>query len=321
MRAWRVHELGEPDDVLTLESGVPEPVPGEDEVLVEVGAAALNFSDALLCRGRYQDRPPLPFVPGFEVAGRVVGTGEPVAGLCAFPHGGLAEFAVLPAAARWPLPAGMAPATAAAMPVTYLTSHLALHRRAGLRAGETVLVHAGAGGVGSAAVQLAKAAGARVVTTAGGPEKVALCRELGADLALDHRAGDFVGPVREFTGGRGADVVVDPVGGAVFDRSRRAVAFEGRLVVVGVGTGTPAALPTNHALVRNYTVLGLNLGGYRTHAPHVLASAHAEVVALWSAGLVAPLVSEVLPMAGVPEGLRRLHAGGTVGKLVVRPGA
>jgi NADPH:quinone reductase len=315
MRAWRVHELGEPDDVLRLEDGVPEPEPAPDEVAVEVEAAALNFSDVLLCRGRYQEKPPLPFVPGFEVCGRIASTERRVAGLCRFPAGGLADRTVL--AAPLPVPATMSSTTAAAMLVTYLTSHLALHRRAGLRAGETVLVHAGAGGVGSAAIQLAKAAGARVVATAGGAEKVALCRRLGADLAIDYRAEDFVDPVKDLTGGRGADVVVDPVGGQTFDRSRRAVAFEGRIVVAGFGGGTPADLPTNHALVKNYTVLGLNLGLYRTHAPWVLAEAHAALVELYARGAVAPLVSEVLTMAEVPDGLRRLHARGTVGKLVV----
>jgi NADPH:quinone reductase len=313
MRAWRVHELGEPDDVLRLESGVPAPEPAEDEVLVEVDAAALNYSDVLLCRGRYQEKPPLPFVPGFEVAGRVAGTGQRVAGLCRFPAGGLASRTVL--ADPLPIPDGMSATSAAAMLVTYLTAHLALHRRAGLRPGETVLVHAGAGGVGSATIQLAKAAGARVVATAGGAEKVALCRSLGADLALDY--GDFVESVKSFTDGRGADVVVDPVGGETFDRSRRAVAFEGRIVVVGLGSGPPAELPTNHLLVRNYTVLGLNLGGYRTRAPSVLVEAHAALMELYGRGLVEPLVSEVLALEEVPDGLRRLHARATVGKLVV----
>jgi NADPH:quinone reductase len=315
MRAWRVHELGEPDEVLKLEDGVPRPEPGPDEVLVEVDAAALNFSDVLLCRGRYQERPPLPFVPGFEVAGRVAGTGERVAGLCRLPAGGLAEQTVL--ADPLPVPDGMSATSAAAMLVTYLTAHLALHRRARLRAGETVLVHAGAGGVGSATIQLARAAGARVIATAGGAEKVALCRELGAELAIDHRVTDFVDPVKELTGGLGADVVVDPVGGDTFDRSRRAVAFEGRIVVAGFGGGRVADLPTNHALVKTYSVLGLNLGAYRTRAPDALAEAHTDLMRLHARGAVEPLVSEVLTLEQVPDGLRRLHAGSTVGKLVV----
>ncbi|GAB3456339.1 NADPH:quinone oxidoreductase family protein [Actinophytocola sediminis] len=315
MRAWRVHELGEPEHVLELADAVPEPVPGPDEVLVDVDAAALNFSDTLLCQGRYQERPPLPFVPGFEVAGRVVGTGQRVAGLCRLPAGGLATRTVL--ADPLPIPDSMSATSAAAMLVTYLTAHLSLHRRAALAAGETVLVHAGAGGVGSATIQLAKAAGARVVATAGGADKVARCRELGADLAIDYRETDFVDPVKDFTDGRGADVIVDPVGGDTFDRSRRAVAFEGRIVVAGFGGGRAADLPTNHTLVKTYAVLGLNLGTYRTRAPAALALAHAELMALYAGGAVRPLVSEVLTMAQVPDGLRRLHAGDTVGKLVV----
>jgi len=315
MRAWRVHELGDPDDVLRLEDAVPDPEPGDGEVLVEVEAAALNFSDVLLCRGRYQERPPLPFVPGFEVAGRIAGTGERVVGLCRLPAGGLAQRTVL--ADPLPVPPTMSATDAAAMLVTYLTAHLALHRRAGLRPGETVLVHAGAGGVGSATIQLARAAGARVVATAGGADKVALCRELGADLALDYRETDFVDPVKDFTGGRGADVIVDPVGGDTFDRSRRAVAFEGRIVVAGFGGGRAADLPTNHALVKTYSVLGLNLGTYRTRAPDALAAAHADVLDQYARGTVRPLVSEVLTLEQVPEGLARLHGRGTVGKLVV----
>lgn len=323
MWAWRVHEFGDPHDVLRLEDDVPEPVAAVGDILVEVEAAALNFADVLLCQGRYQERPPLPFVPGFEVAGRVAapGAGVPegtrIAGMCRFPHGGLAQRTVMSAADALPIPDGLPAISAAAMPITYLTAHAALHRRAGLRPGETLLVHAGAGGVGSAAVQLGKAAGARVIATAGGSAKLDLCRRLGADLAIDYRAGDFVAPVLEFTGGRGADVVVDSVGGEVFDRSRKAIAFEGRIVVVGFAGGTAAPAPTNHALVKNYSVVGLHWGLYRKHAPQVVAETHAAVMRLYSEGLIDPVVSEILAFRDVPAGLRQLYTRGTTGKLVV----
>lgn len=323
MRAWRVHELGEPDDVLRLEDDAPEPLPGPGEVLVAVDVAALNFPDVLLCQGRYQQRPPLPFTPGFEIAGTVVsGVGDLVAGqriaaMCEFPHGGLAERTVLPVAAALPIPDDLPPVPAAAMVVTYRTAHVGLHRRAGVRAGETVLVHAGAGGVGSAAIQVAKAAGARVIATAGGPAKLAVCRRLGADAVIDYRSTDFVDPVLAATGGRGADVILDPVGGDVFDRSRKAVAFEGRIVVAGFAGGRIADAPTNHAMVKNYSVVGLHFGLYRRRAPHVVAETHAALVGLYRAGLIDPLVSEVIELPEVPAALRRLRSRNTAGKLVV----
>lgn len=322
MRAWRVHELGEPDDVLRLGEDVPEPVPGDGEVLVDVEAAALNFADVLLCQGRYQERPPLPFTPGFEITGRVrSGAGDLVAGqriaaMCEFPHGGLAERTVLPVVAALPIPDELPAVSAAAMVVTYRTAYAGLHRRAGVRAGETVLVHAGAGGVGSAAIQVAKAAGATVIATAGGLAKLEVCRRLGADSVIDYRAEDFVEAVLSLTDGRGADVIVDPVGGDVFDRSRKAVAFEGRIVVAGFAGGRIADAPTNHALVKNYSVVGLHWGLYRRRAPHVVAEVHAELMRLCRAGRITPLVSEVIPLTEVPAALHRLRSRGTVGKLV-----
>ncbi|MEA2670146.1 MAG: NADPH:quinone reductase, partial [Chloroflexota bacterium] len=239
MRAWRAHELGEAADVLRLDD-VVMPAPGQGEVLIEVEAAGLNFPDVLLLRGQYQERPPLPFIPGLEVAGRVVASGpgsklpvgQRVAAIASPPRGGLAERVCVAAADVLPLPDGMPSPTAAAMLITYQTGYLALHRRALLRPGETLLVHGGAGGVGSAAIQLGCAAGARVIATASGAERAAVCRRLGADIAVDNAAADFVEVVKEVTRGRGADVVYDPVGGDVFDRSRRCVAFEGRILVI-----------------------------------------------------------------------------------------
>jgi len=324
VRAWRVHELGDPADVLTLED-VPSPAPGPGEVRLDVAAASLNFPDVLLCRGEYQVKPALPFTPGSEVAGTVSATGEGVdtvregervIAIPKFGDGGLAEETLAAAATVYPIPDSLDWPAAAALHITYQTGHLALHRRAALQPGETLLVHAGAGGVGSAAIQLGRAAGARVFATAGGPEKVQVCRDLGAELVVDYRADDFVAAVKDATDGRGADVIYDPVGGDTFDRSRKCVAFEGRILVIGFTGGRIADAPTNHALVKNYSVVGVHWGLYNLMDPKLIRATHDELVRLHGAGEIAPLVSEVLPLEEAPGALGRLASRGTWGKVV-----
>src|SRR5215210_6052815 len=264
MRAWQVHELGDPQEVLKLE---------------EVEAAALNFFDILLCKGEYQERPDLPFTPGAEVSGPIVEAGEGVDLAVGtrvlvtppLPKGGYAEKVAAPAdGSVFYIPDEMPTQAAAALHLAYQTAHFGLHRRADLREGETVLVHAGAGGVGSAAIQVARAAGARVIATAGGPEKVEVCEKRGAEVAVNYREENFVDVVKEATEERGADVIFDPVGGEVFDLSRRCVAFEGRIVIVGFTSGSIADAPTNHLLVKNYSVLGLHWGLYNNVAPELV---------------------------------------------------
>jgi NADPH:quinone reductase len=324
MRSWRVHELGAPREVLKLEK-VEDPSPGPGEVVVEVEAAALNFFDILLCRGEYQERPELPFTPGAEVAGRISEVGEE-AGFgggqrviaAPFPSGGYAERVKISASSIFPIPDAMPFESAAAMHTTYQTAHFAFHRRANLQEGEVVLVHAGAGGVGSAAIQIARAAGARVFATAGGAEKVKTCRRLGAELAIDYREDSFIETVKEVTEGRGADVIFDPVGGDVFDASRRCAAFEGRIVVIGFAGGRIAEAPTNHLLVKNYSVVGLHWGLYRTKMPHLLRETHEELVRLYEAGKIDPLIQEVVPFEEIPAALDLLGSRGTRGKLVAR---
>lgn len=318
MKAWRVHELGSPADVLRFED-IDIPTPGEGQVLVKVRAAALNFPDLLMIAGTYQVRPPLPFIPGVELTGEIAETGQRVIGGPADGFGGFAEYAVLDASSAWPVPDSMSDEHAAALFLTYQTGHVGLHRRARLQAGEVVLVHAGAGGVGSAAIQLAKAAGATVIATAGGPEKVAVCLELGADHAIDYRGQDFIGPVKEITGGRGADVIYDPVGGDVFDASRKCIAFEGRIVVVGFTSGRMAEAPTSHALVKNYSVVGLHWGLYRAHDPALIAEVHEELTRLYAEGAIKPLVSQVLPLSEAPQALAALSRRDTIGKVVLKP--
>jgi NADPH:quinone reductase len=327
VRAWRVHELGEPEAVLRLDD-VDVPVAGPGEVTIDVVAASLNFPDVLMCRGEYQVKPPLPFTPGAEVAGRVTTVGDGVdadlvgrrvLAIPSFGHGGFAEHTLAAVGGVFPIPESLGWNPAAALHVTYQTGYLALHRRAELRAGETLLVHAGAGGVGSAAIQLGLAAGARVIATAGGAEKVEVCRELGADLVIDYRAGDFVDAVKDATEGRGADVIYDSVGGDTFDRSRKCIAFEGRILVIGFAGGRIADAPTNHALIKNYSIVGVHWGLYNVRQPERIRDTHAELVRLHAAGLIDPLVSRVVTMGEIPEALGQLASRGTWGKLVAEP--
>ena len=328
MHAWRVHELGDPKEALKLEE-IEEPgAPGPGEVVVEVEAAALNFFDILLCQGKYQERPDPPFTPGAEVAGTVLEAGEGVGvepgtrvlATPPLPKGGFAERVVAPAEGGvFRVPEAMPYEKAAALHIVYQTAYTGLHRRAALKEGETVLVHAGAGGVGSAAIQVANAAGARVIATAGGPEKVRVCEDLGAEISLDYREEDFVDAVKEATGGGGADVIFDPVGGDVFDRSRRCVAFEGRILVVGFASGRIAEAPTNHALVKNYSVVGLHWGLYNKVMPKLVAENHEALVELYTTGRVDPLINRTVAFEEIPEALELLGGRKTYGKIVARP--
>ena len=306
---------------------VPDPEPGQGQLLVRVRAAALCFPDLLLCRGLYQVKPPLPFTLGVEAAGEVAAVGG--GGVAGFEvgdrvlgmpvTGSLAELAVFDAARAYRSPAELDDDGAAALHMNYQTAHFALHHRAGLRAGETVLVHAAAGGVGSAAIQLAKAARARVIAVVGGPAKVDVARALGADTVVDRHAEDFVAVVKDVTGGTGADVVVDPVGGEAFTRSTKCIAFEGRIVIIGFTGGNFAQAATNHLLIKNYGVLGLHWGMYAWKAPQLVAAVHDELADGVRTGVVRPLVTDRLPMAEAPAGLDRLAAGSTAGRLVVHP--
>jgi len=331
MRAWRVAELGEPATVMRLED-VDPPAPGPRQLVVRVLAVPANFPDALMCRGLYQVRPDLPFTPGVELCGEVVSVGDEVTGLAVgdrvvgaavLPFGGFAELALMDVATTFPAPASLDDAQAASLYIGYQTGWFGLHRRAGLRSGETLLVHAAAGGVGSAAVQLGKAAGATVIGVVGGPEKAEVARALGADVVVDRHAdgpaGDFVAVVKEHTGGRGADVVYDPVGGDTYQRSTKCVAFEGRILVVGFAGGEIQSAALNHALVKNYSIVGLHWGLYNVMDPAAVAQCHQDLTELAGRGLVRPLVSERLPLEQAADGVQRLADGTTVGRVVVTP--
>jgi NADPH2:quinone reductase len=324
MKAWRVTSLGEPKDVLALKD-VPEPEPGPGQVAVRVLASPANFPDVLMCRGLYQEKPPLPFTPGFELCGSVaaigagvigLGIGDRVIGRATLPAGGFAEVALLNAAETFPAPDALDDAEASSLFIGYQTGWFGLHRRAGLSAGETLLVHAAAGGVGSAAVQLGKAAGARVIGVVGGPAKAEVARKLGADVVVDRHSQDFVEVVKAETGGRGADVIYDPVGGDTYRRSTKCVAFEGRIVVIGFAGGEIQSVALNHALIKNYSIVGLHWGLYPRYEPDSLALCHEVLTALAAEGAIRPMVSERLPLTEVADGVQRLADGLTTGRVV-----
>ncbi|MEU2624912.1 NADPH:quinone oxidoreductase family protein [Streptomyces sp. NPDC007157] len=317
MQAWQVHENGEPSEVMRLQE-VERPTPGDGQVLLKVRAANINFPDVLMCRGHYQVRPPLPFTPGVEICGETE-DGRRVIANPVLPYGGFAEYAVADAAALLPAPDALDDAETAALHIGYQTGWFGLHRRAGLQAGETLLVHAAAGGVGSAAVQLGKAAGATVIGVVGGADKAAVARELGCDVVVDRRAEDVVGAVKEATGGRGVDVVYDPVGGEAYTQSTKVVAFEGRIVVVGFASGTIPSPALNHALVKNYSILGLHWGLYATKNPRLILDCHRQLTELAAKGAIKPLVSERVPLAEAAAAVQRVGDGVTTGRVTVVP--
>ena len=325
MKAWQVRELGEPRDVLAL-ADVADPEPGPGQVLVRVLGAAANFPDVLMCRGGYQVRPPLPYTPGIELCGEVVSSGPGVTRyapgdrIIGGPAGGaFAELALMNADTALPAPDGLDDAEAAAFFITYQTGWFGLHRRAGLAAGETLLVQAAAGGVGSGAVQLGQAAGARVIGVAGGARKAEAVRALGADVVIDRLSQDFVEVVKEVTGGRGADVVYDSVGGDTYTRSTKCIAFEGRILVIGFAGGQIQSAALNHALIKNYSIVGLHWGLYQSKDPQLIKDCHAQLTKLVAEGAVKPLVGERLGLEEVPAGLQRLADGDTVGRIVFTP--
>ncbi|HUP75378.1 MAG TPA: NADPH:quinone oxidoreductase family protein [Acidimicrobiales bacterium] len=324
MRAWRAHHLGEPFDVLRLEE-VDEPVAGPGELLVDIDATGLAYPEVLMCQGKYQGATPIPYTPGGEVAGRVAAVGDGVTThrigdrVVTMGGKGLAERSTVRAALSFAVPEAVPSAKAAAVIVNYGTSWFALHERAALQPGEWLLVHGGAGGVGSSAVQLGLAAGARVIATAGGTEKVDLCRSLGAHHVIDYRSTpDFVDEVREVTGGHGVDVCYDPVGGDVFRKSQRCMAWDGRLLIIGF-VGGIADAPTNHILLKNYSVVGVHWGASLARDPTRLPRAAERLLAMTAAGEIDPLLYPPYPMEEGSRALQDLADRRTWGKPIVEP--
>ena len=324
MRAVVVDRLVEPRELGVRDAPEPELYPGA--IAVDVKAAGCNFFDILMAQGRYQVKPPLPFVPGAELAGIVSAVGAEVDGfrvgdrILASPSlGAFAERAVVPARSAWRMPDGMTFEEGAAFPIVYPTSYAALVLRTQLARGETLLVHAAAGGVGLAAVQIAKALGARVLATAGGPEKLAIAREAGADVCIDYRDADWPDQVKAATGGRGADVIYDSVGGDVLDQSLKCIAWSGRLLVIGFAGGRIPEIKANRILLKNIAVIGLHWGAYATHEPARVPEVFAALFRMYEAGAIRPVICERYPLERVADALRALGSRRTYGKVVIVP--
>jgi len=303
---------------------VRRPSAGPGQVHIAVAAAGVNFADTLMIAGTYQDRPPFPFVLGLEVAGTVVGTGAHVTGLAAgdrvmaaLDRGGFAEEVVAEARDVVVLPPGLSFELAAGFAVAYGTAYGALAWRARLGAGETLLVLGAAGGAGAAAVEIGKAMGARVIAAASGPEKLAAAVARGADHTIDYRREDLRERALALTEGRGVDVVFDPVGGEAFDAALRAIAWEGRLVVIGFASGGVPRPPANILLVKNCGVLGYYWGSYRRHDPARVRAAFETLMGWVVQGRVHPRVSHRLPLARAAEALRLLIDRKAMGKAVL----
>lgn len=321
VRALLLRETTGPG-ALRLED-IPEPA-ADGLVLIDVHAAGVGFVDLLVTRGEYQITPPLPFVPGLEVAGFVrsapagsgLRPGDRVAATT--PFGGFAEVAVAPAFMTFPVPDDMSFDVAAGFVVNHHTAHLGLVRRGRLQPGEVVLVHGAAGGVGTAAIQVAKAAGAgTVIAIAGGERKRDVALDAGADLALD-TSSDWVSAVRTATGGRGADVVVDPVGGEAFAGSLRCIAPEGRLLVIGFAAGAIPTVEANKLLLRSIDVIGVNYGGLLQIDQDYPAVAHADLMAWRAAGALHPVPGQTFELAEGARALGDLAARRATGKPVLR---
>lgn len=310
-------------DGLALED-IALPVPAEGEVRIRVRAAGVNFADTLIVAGNYQVRPPLPFSPGFEVAGVVDAVGAGVAGfkggervMAVVDWGGFAEAVVAPQGQVFRLPDGVDDVVAAGFPVAYGTSHFGLKFRAGLVRGETLLVLGAAGGVGLTAVETGKLMGANVIAAATGEARMAIARAAGADQVVDARAPDFRDTVKALTGGRGADVVYDPVGGQAFEQALRCTAPGGRILIVGFASGEVPQIPANLLLVKNLSVIGYYWGAHRTLAPEALAASFHDLLGWLADGHLRPHVSKTYPLADAAVALKDLRARKTTGKVVL----
>ena len=323
MRAWQVVGGGEPSAALVLgEVAIGAPPPGMLRVRVE--ACGIGLPDVFMCRGDYALTPKRPFTPGQELAGVVLEAGEGaqarvgerVMAVSAFflGHGGFAEEAWVLDDFCFRVPDDMPVAEAAAFLIPYHTAYVGLVRRGGLRAGETLLVLGGAGGTGSAAIQLGAALGARVIATARGDERQEFCRTLGADVVFDP-AGDLAASVRSATDGKGADVVYDPVGGEAFEAATRCVAHEGRMLLIGFASGRWGRVDPAHMVMHNYTVVGVIPSGYgREHK----AADQSELLAHRARGALRVPLEPPVPFAELPQALERLAARSVLGKLVLR---
>jgi len=324
MRAVVVDRWMEPAELVVRE--LPDPVVGPGQLGVDVKAAGCNFFDILIVQGRYQVKPPFPFIPGGEIAGVVREIGQGVSGfavgdrvLASAPMGGYADRIAIPASFAHRMPDAMSFEEGASFPIVYPTSYAGLVYRAALKPGETLLVHAAAGGVGLAAVQIGKALGARVIATAGGPDKVRVAIEAGAEFGIDYNNEDFVERVKEITGGKGADVIYDSVGGDIFDKSLKCIAWCGRLLVIGFAGGTIPSVAANRILLKNVSVVGLHWGAYAKYEPARIPETFAALFQLYEEKKIRPVIYGSYPLEKAADALAALGSRKTHGKVVLVP--
>ena len=326
MKALICREYG-PIEGLKVEE-VASPHPGPNEVVVEVKASSLNFPDALLVQGLYQVKPPLPFSPGMELAGIVKEVGPAVRGakigdrVIASPgRGGFAQECLVPADRLSPLPSGMDFETASAFVLTYCTSLHALKDCGHLEPGETLVVLGASGGTGTSAIEIGKAMGAKVIAAASSEEKLAFCKELGADETIDYEKSDLRQRILDLTGGKGADVVYDPVGGAYTEAALRATAWRGRLLVIGFASGTIPAVKLNLALLKERSLIGVYWGEWTQRDPAGQRRNVEQLAAWFAEGKIKPAVMERVSLEEAPAAMQRLLQRKVKGKVVVVPGA
>jgi NADPH:quinone reductase len=322
MHAW-LCETPTGVDALTWKE-LPTPQPKAGEVLVEIRAASLNFPDLLIVQNKYQMKPPLPFVPGSEYAGVVQALGEGVKHLkvgqnvaCLSGTGGFGTHAIAPAALCMPLPDSFSHVDAAAFIMIYATSWHALMDRAQLKAGETVLILGAAGGVGTAAIQIAKAAGARVIAAASTDEKCALCTSLGADSTINYSRQNLRDEIKALTDGKGPDVIYDPVGGEFAEPAFRSIAWRGRYLVVGFAAGPIPALPFNLALLKGASIVGVFWGDFARREPKANAAMMAELGGWYAQGKIKPVIDRTMPMADLKAAYAHMGSRAVKGKLVM----
>ena len=310
-------------DALTWKE-LPTPAPKAQEVLVKIEAASLNFPDLLIVQNKYQMKPPLPFVPGSEYAGTVEAVGEGVTHLkvgqrvaCLSGTGGFATHAIAPAALCMPLPPGFPAVDAAAFIMIYATSWHALIDRAQLKSGETVLVLGAAGGVGTAAIQIAKAAGARVIAAASTDDKCALCKSIGADATINYSQENLRDSIKTLTDGKGPDVIYDPVGGDFAEPAFRSIAWRGRYLVVGFASGPIPALPLNLTLLKGASLVGVFWGDFARREPKANAAMMGELAQWYAQGKVKPVIDSTMPMAELKAAYAHMGSRGVNGTLVM----
>ena len=310
-------------DALTWKE-MPTPAPGAGEVLIEIKAASLNFPDILIVQNKYQMKPALPFVPGSEYAGTVVSLGAGVTHLkvgqgvaCLSGTGGFGTHTIAPAERCMPLPPGFSFVDAAAFIMIYATSHHALIDRAQLKPGETVLVLGAAGGVGTSAIQIAKAVGAKVIAAASTDEKCALCKSIGADETINYQTENLRDRLKALTNGNGPDVIYDPVGGDVAEPAFRSIAWRGRYLVVGFASGPIPALPFNLALLKGASIVGVFWGDYSRREPKANAAMMAELAQWYAMGKIKPVIDATMPMSDLKAAYAHMGSRGVKGKLVM----